>query len=77
MSLSCYDQNLVEEPTVNRMADSIVLFEQIANNKQLKNSKMIIFMNKKDLYEKKVKRVNIKDYFPEYDGIFLLPRKRR
>jgi GTPase SAR1 family protein len=68
VSLSCYDQTLIEDPTINRMADSFVLFEQIANHAQLKRSKMIIFMNKKDLYEKKVKRVSIKQFFPEYEG---------
>jgi translation elongation factor EF-1alpha len=67
-SLSCYDQSLLEDPTINRMADTIVLFEQIANHVHLKRSKLIIFLNKKDLYEKKVKRVGIKQFFPEYEG---------
>jgi hypothetical protein len=68
VSLSCYDQMMIEDSTINRMADSIVLFEQVANHPMLKNSKIILFMNKKDVYEKKVKKIPIKGFFPEFEG---------
>jgi hypothetical protein len=59
---------MIEDSTINRMADSIVLFEQIANHAMLKEAKIILFMNKKDVYEKKVKKIPIKGFFPEFEG---------
>ncbi|KAJ3304739.1 hypothetical protein HDV03_002424 [Kappamyces sp. JEL0829] len=67
-SLSSYDQMMVEEPDVNRMVDSIVLFEEMVNHKMLKNKFFILFLNKKDLYEQKIRRKDIVNYFPNYKG---------
>jgi hypothetical protein len=67
-SLSCYDQNMVEEEGVNRMVDSVVLFENMINHPLLKSTQFILFLNKKDVYEKKVQTKNIVDYFPNYKG---------
>ncbi|KAJ3313425.1 hypothetical protein HDV04_001854 [Boothiomyces sp. JEL0838] len=67
-SLSCYDQTMVENETVNRMADSLVLFEQICNHPLLVKSNFVLFLNKRDLFERKVKTIPISSTFPEYDG---------
>ena len=69
VSLSSYDQTLTEDTTINRMVDAIVLFDQMANHQLLKKIDFILFLNKKDLYEKKVRKVSIAKYFPEYQGI--------
>lgn len=68
LSLSCYDQTMVEDPTCNRMADSISLFNQIVDSPLLQHASLIIFLNKKDLYERKVKKIPIQTYFPDYTG---------
>jgi hypothetical protein len=68
-SLSCYDQTMAEEDGINRMVDSLVLFENMVNHKLLTKCRFILFMNKKDVYEKKIKTKNIVDYFPNYKGI--------
>ncbi|KAJ3325462.1 hypothetical protein HDV06_004321 [Boothiomyces sp. JEL0866] len=62
------DQNMAENATVNRMADSLVLFEQICNHPLLTKNNFVLFLNKKDIFEKKVKAVSIRNTFPEYDG---------
>ncbi|KAJ3306052.1 hypothetical protein HDV03_000589 [Kappamyces sp. JEL0829] len=67
-SLSAYNQMLVEDPTVNRMADAMVLFQQIGNHPLLVKVPFILFMNKRDIYEKKAKKIPIINYFPEYSG---------
>ncbi|KAJ3301707.1 Guanine nucleotide-binding protein G(t) subunit alpha-2 [Kappamyces sp. JEL0829] len=67
-SLSCYDQTMVEEDGVNRMVDSLVLFEDVVNHPLLKGKLFVLFLNKKDLYETKVKTRHIVDYFPQYKG---------
>ncbi|KAJ3306050.1 hypothetical protein HDV03_000587 [Kappamyces sp. JEL0829] len=68
VSLSSYDQVLVEDPSVNRMADALVLFEQITNHPLLKKIDIILFFNKKDLFEVKAKKILVKEFFPEYKG---------
>ncbi|KAJ3319533.1 hypothetical protein HDV06_006266 [Boothiomyces sp. JEL0866] len=66
MSLASYDQYLVEDPTVNMMLDSLVLFDQIVNHPTLKTQNFLLFLNKKDIYEKKIKKVLLSKYFPDY-----------
>ncbi|KAI8923256.1 guanine nucleotide binding protein, alpha subunit [Entophlyctis helioformis] len=65
-SLASYDQTLVEDPSVNRMQDALVLFGEVVNNQLLASIPVILFLNKKDLFEKKIKTSNIKTYFPGY-----------
>lgn len=68
-SLSEYDQTLVEDDKTNRMEESLKLFEEICNSKWFKNSHMIIFFNKQDIFKEKIKREDPKDYcFPDYNG---------
>ncbi|KAJ3325373.1 Guanine nucleotide-binding protein G(o) subunit alpha [Boothiomyces sp. JEL0866] len=68
VALSSYDQTLVEDPTINRMADAISLFDQISNHPLLVKPDIILFFNKKDIYEKKILKSNIVNYFPDYKG---------
>jgi len=60
-ALSEYDQTLFEDTSTNRMTEAIQLFGDICNNKIFADSSMILFLNKKDLYEEKIKNVHIGD----------------
>ena len=60
-ALSEYDQVLMEDSSMNRMAEAVDLFEEICNNRYFTNSSMILFLNKKDLFEEKIKAVHIGD----------------
>jgi GTPase SAR1 family protein len=53
MSLSEYDQNLYEDNTKNRLEEALELFDEIANSKWFLNTSILLFMNKRDLFEKK------------------------
>ncbi|KAJ3325464.1 hypothetical protein HDV06_004323 [Boothiomyces sp. JEL0866] len=66
MSLASYDQFLAEDSTINMMVDSLVLFEQVINNPILSTPNFVLFFNKKDIYEKKIKIVALNSFFPEY-----------
>eukprot|EP00842_Homolaphlyctis_polyrhiza_P003412 jgi/Hompol1/4071/HPOL_000902-RA len=68
-SLSSYDQRLLEDPTVNRMADALALFDQTINNELLKDITVILFLNKKDLFKSKLATNPIAKYFPDCVGI--------
>ena len=46
------------------------LFDDICNNAFFANSAMILFLNKRDLFEDKIKKIPIKDvpYWDDYTG---------
>jgi len=62
-ALSEYDQVLFEDETMNRMDEALTLFDQIANSKWFKQTAMILFLNKKDLFEEKLKKKPLKQYY--------------
>merc|ERR1712038_2154980 len=68
VALSEYDQVLVEDPTVNRMQESLNLFNEMVNNSYFSEMPFIVFFNKKDLFEEKIKKKSITLAFPEYRG---------
>jgi len=67
-SLSCYDQNLFEEDDVNAMHESIRLFQVVIGNRYFRTTSMILFLNKMDLFEVKIRSKPIKECFPTYEG---------
>jgi len=69
-ALSEYDQNLYEDASTNRMIEAIQLFDEICNNRFFQTSAMILFLNKKDLFEEKIKLVDPKsvDAFKDFSG---------
>lgn len=50
------------------MHESLRLFDLVVNNRYFRNTSMILFLNKKDLFMDKIKEKSIKDCFPDYDG---------
>ncbi|XP_060885052.1 guanine nucleotide-binding protein subunit alpha-13-like [Labrus mixtus] len=68
VSSSEYDQVLMEDRQTNRLRESLDIFETIVNNRVFVNVSIILFLNKTDLLEEKVKNVSLKDYFSEYTG---------
>ncbi|CAJ0957216.1 unnamed protein product, partial [Mesorhabditis belari] len=67
-AISEYDQVLFEDENTNRMIESMQLFNSICNSTWFLNTAMILFLNKKDLFSEKIKRVNITSAFPDYEG---------
>jgi len=67
-ALSEFDQVLFEDSTRNRMLESLSLFEQIANSRWFTETSMILFLNKHDLFQRKLEKTHIKDYFEDYTG---------
>jgi len=67
-ALSDYDMTMREDNEKNRMIDSIELFAEICNNQYFINTDIILFLNKVDLFEEKIKKVPLTVCFPEYTG---------
>ncbi|XP_072169332.1 guanine nucleotide-binding protein G(o) subunit alpha-like [Diadema setosum] len=68
VALSGYDQRLLEDDVTNRMQESLKLFDSICNNKWFTDTSIILFLNKKDLFEEKIQKSPLVICFPEYTG---------
>jgi len=68
VDLSGYDRKLFEDETVNRMHESLQLFKDIVNGDWFSGTAMILFLNKRDIFQEKIKRVPLKICFEDYDG---------
>lgn len=70
VSLSGYDMTLLEDNKVNRLVESLNLFEQIINNRWFKEASFVLFLNKLDLFREKImgSRRHLRLFFPDYHG---------
>ncbi|KAF4520533.1 hypothetical protein B566_EDAN008732 [Ephemera danica] len=65
---SSYNMVLREDPTQNRLRESLDLFKSIWNNRWLRTISVILFLNKQDLLAEKIKagKSRLQDYFQEF-----------
>ncbi|KAK7820178.1 hypothetical protein U0070_003589 [Myodes glareolus] len=67
VALSTYDLVLAEDEEMNRMHESMKLFDSMCN-KWFTDTSIILFLNKKDLFEEKITQSPLTICFPEYTG---------
>jgi len=67
-ALSEYDQKLYEDRNTNRMLEALKLFRDIANSRWFEDTPIILFLNKKDIFEEKIKKVPLNICFKDYKG---------
>ncbi|XP_027766765.1 guanine nucleotide-binding protein G(t) subunit alpha-2-like, partial [Empidonax traillii] len=67
-AMSTLGIDYAESACANRMHESLHLFNSICNHKFFAATSIILFLNKKDLFEEKIKKVHLSICFPEYDG---------
>ncbi|CAK5074101.1 unnamed protein product [Meloidogyne enterolobii] len=72
VALSEYDQVLFEDTRTNRMIESLRLFRSVCNSRWFYNTAMILFLNKKDIFEEKIKTTSIQCLFKNYMGKLFL-----
>ncbi len=68
VAMSEYDQRLLESHSENRLEESLALFKTLMGFPWFRNSSIILFLNKKDLLELKIKTSHLIDYFPSFSG---------
>jgi len=68
VAISEYDLKLYEDNETNRMHESLQLFKELCSTKWFQSTAFILFLNKKDIFEEKIKRVPLTVCFPEYVG---------
>ncbi|MES1912152.1 MAG: hypothetical protein MHM6MM_004476 [Cercozoa sp. M6MM] len=67
-AISEYDQVLFEDERTNRIWEALQLFNEISNSRWFRNTTVILFLNKRDLFEDKIKKVPLTVCFPEFPG---------
>jgi len=67
-SLASYDQMLIEDEKVNRVHEAINLFDDICNGRWFKRTAMILFLNKRDLFQEKLAKIPLTVCFSDYKG---------
>ncbi|KAF5312023.1 hypothetical protein D9619_003664 [Psilocybe cf. subviscida] len=68
VSLNGYDQCLVEDKDANQMQDAMTIWDSICHSQWFKQTSIILFLNKNDLFQEKVPNSDIKNFFPDYTG---------
>src|SRR5271169_3594812 len=76
VALSEYDQVLLEVNTMNRMEESLHLFGSIVNSAWFTRTSIVLFLNKIDIFRKKLLTVPLERHYPDYEGILhFLPKR--
>ncbi|KAL2644211.1 hypothetical protein R1flu_011798 [Riccia fluitans] len=67
-ALSEYDQTLSEDESTNRMVEARDLFDWVLKQPCFKDTSFLLFLNKFDLFEKKIHKVplNVCEWFSDY-----------
>lgn len=65
-SLTGYSEKLYEDNSINRMHESLELYEELANKKWFRDTAMIIFLNKYDLFQHRLLEIPFTTCFPEF-----------
>jgi hypothetical protein len=63
-----YDQTLYEDEGQNRVSEALQLFADTCAVQMFERTSMILFLNKLDLFQEKLQRVDLSVRFPEYVG---------
>lgn len=66
VALSEYNLTLYEDGKTNRMHESLKLFKEICNSKWFVDTAMILFLNKKDLFQEKIATIDLTVCFDDY-----------
>uniref|UniRef100_A0A6B2L8Q1 Uncharacterized protein n=1 Tax=Arcella intermedia TaxID=1963864 RepID=A0A6B2L8Q1_9EUKA len=62
-----YDMQLIEDTSVNRLEESLNLFKMMTASRWLNNTPWIVFLNKSDLFEQKIKKYPLKKCMEAYE----------
>jgi GTPase SAR1 family protein len=78
VALNEYDMVLEEDNKTNRIEESLKLFTKITGAQWFENTPFVLFMNKSDLFDEKIKKKPLSEYFEDYDSFVNdLPKEKR
>jgi GTPase involved in cell partitioning and DNA repair len=73
--ISEYNLNLYEDNKTNRLTESLNMFDEVMNSKEIKEKRLFLILNKVDLFKKKLEKYKFSDFFSDYKGIFIFMKQ--
>lgn len=73
VAISGYDQSLLEDRDGNQMQEALILFESMSNSRWFTRTSLILFLNKMDLFKRKLESSPISKYFTDFEGDYTNP----
>lgn len=67
-NLAGYNRVMFEDNSKNMMKDSLELFKEVSYNPLFRDIPIFLFLNKKDLFEKMIRKTSVRATFPDYTG---------
>lgn len=67
-ALTNFCQSMFEDPSKNRLEDSLELFDKIIHQDVFKKKDICLFLNKKDIFQEMMKKMDLHDYYDDYKG---------
>eukprot|EP01129_Flabellula_baltica_P005670 TRINITY_DN2066_c0_g1_i1.p1 TRINITY_DN2066_c0_g1~~TRINITY_DN2066_c0_g1_i1.p1 ORF type:complete len:336 (+),score=75.89 TRINITY_DN2066_c0_g1_i1:147-1154(+) len=67
-SLCDFDIPLVGSEETTRFEESIQVWNEVLTDELYENATCLLFLNKSDLFRRKIEKVDLSETFPEYDG---------
>jgi len=68
VAINEYDMVLEEDNRTNRMEESLKLFQKLTGSQWFEETSFILFLNKSDLFQEKILRRPLKDFFEDYES---------
>lgn len=68
VNLAEYDQVFLEEPSQNRLMESLVLFDSVVNSRWFMRTSVILLLTNVGLFKRKLALSPLAKYFPDYSG---------
>jgi len=68
VALNEYDMLMEEDDQTNRMEESLKLFQKLSGSQWLRESPMIVFFNKSDIFEAKIQNRPLSICFQDYEN---------
>eukprot|EP01129_Flabellula_baltica_P004940 TRINITY_DN1751_c0_g1_i1.p1 TRINITY_DN1751_c0_g1~~TRINITY_DN1751_c0_g1_i1.p1 ORF type:complete len:142 (-),score=22.59 TRINITY_DN1751_c0_g1_i1:29-454(-) len=66
-ALDEYNRTLLEDNDTNRLEESLSLFSEVTSSEYLIDKDIILFLNKSDIFEEKIKQEPLSDTFTDID----------
>ncbi|KGO69270.1 Fungal G-protein, alpha subunit [Penicillium italicum] len=67
-AISGYDQRTAEDPNANQMHEAFILFDLLVNSEHFKHTPIILFLNKIDIFKKKLAVSPLSQYYADFTG---------
>ncbi len=64
VAVSEYDQTLDEDLVTNRLHNSLRLFDEVVNSRWFASTAVMLFLNKKDIFAKKIMKTSLRYVSP-------------